>query len=151
MPTDYKKIILDALDKVRKEEGLLSSNISERCLTHRLALYLGKAEELKRYIIDCEYNRKEGGDPKKCDGKIMTPDIIVHRTRGDNSENLIVIEAKKSNNLKDGGRRDKERLECYRDYFSYQNAFFVVFPVRKQELNEIQDGKRYLSSYIKVC
>ena len=91
---DYKKIILNSLWKIIQEDNFLDSNIGERCLAHRLAFYLETDKKLNKFFVDCEYNRKDGdkakSTPKRCNKKLMTPDIVVHKKRGDNSNNLIV-------------------------------------------------------------
>lgn len=90
------------------DKCLLSMDTSERSLMHRLATYIER--EFREYNVDCEYNR-EGDEPKRyrelvdqpnraeinaddTEAKIALPDIIIHK-RGNNEDNLLVIEVKK--------------------------------------------------------
>ena len=119
---DYKKIIESAIEKVVNEVGY-EFNKSERACCHRLAYYLEISNHFEGYKIDCEYNR-DGKDTKKnTQGNPVTPDIVIHR-RGDSSDNLIVIEAKKNSSE----NKDKDKLRDYIKKLGYKYAFFIVFP-----------------------
>lgn len=76
---------------------LLRHRANERSITHKMADYL--QEWYADFDVDCEYNR-HGQDqkqlPRECLGESMTavyPDIVVH-LRGEDSTNLLVVEAK---------------------------------------------------------
>ena len=119
------KSIQEALDRAliklrRNEIDIISNDISERAITHKLAEYLQK--EFPDYNVDCEYNRdytRGHGHPKSLYllnndlDKVLNsqklsndsfqsiaecvttyPDIIVHR-RKSNASNLLLIEMKK--------------------------------------------------------
>lgn len=92
---------------------MLSENLNERTITHKLAEYFQKY--FQDYNVDCEYNRMMKGEEyitKKLNLKIediktndttqktVFPDIIIHK-RGNNSDNFMVIEVKKEENNKD--------------------------------------------------
>lgn len=53
-------------DLLEKDKALFEFKVSERAVTHRLAMYLGMVIEpkLSSISVDCEYNRHYG-DPKK--------------------------------------------------------------------------------------
>ena len=122
-----EKIILSSIEELfTKDHVLLSNNVSERAITHKLAEYLQK--RIPEYHVDCEYNRNYvlgANRPKsifivkarsiaeikkkyKNSTKVLMeqeeylaevtsyPDIIVHR-RLTNKKNLLIIEVKKSN------------------------------------------------------
>ena len=106
---EIKQKLQHSLDQLwRQDKHLLCIDANERSITHRLAIYLEK--EFGGYNVDCEYNR-EGDDPKRLlwilnqsvsgetqaynlEATSVFPDIIVHK-RGDNQDNLLVIEVKK--------------------------------------------------------
>ena len=99
--------ILSALSRVYEEDReLLSDNIDvcERSLMNRFTHYFMDCVECskdgfyKGLHVDGEYNRHIH-NPKLLEGKLIFPDVIVHK-RGTDDRNLCVIEFKKS--LKDG-------------------------------------------------
>ncbi len=150
-----------ALKKLLKfDSQLLSFDVNERSITHRLAIYL--EDEFPEYHVDCEYNR-DVKDPKRIN-KIkekanMTenpndpiadtnavsvyPDIIVHR-RGKN-DNFLVIEVKKTKNRNQSEEeeKDKAKLRAYIEIFKYVYAFFIKVPVgndiNKSEYKDVFD------------
>lgn len=140
-------------EKVRKslyllwdnDECLLSIDASERSLMHRLATYI--EPEFREYNVDCEYNR-EGDEPKRyreivdqlnraeinaddTEAKTAFPDIIIHK-RGNNTDNLLVIEVKK---LTAGPTRidkiDKKKLIAFLDtnQLNYKYGLALQIPV----------------------
>ena len=138
--------ILAALSRVYAEDReLLSDNIDvcERSLMHRFTHYFMDIVEsgadgfYEGLHVDGEYNR-HGVDTKRSSNSLIFPDVIVHR-RGNDSDNLCVIEFKKS--LTTGGKRrirrtiegDVEKLqnmtiprECGGE-FGYQWGVHIVF------------------------
>ncbi len=93
---------------------------NERAITHRLAVYLEPL--FPSWHVDCEYNR-EGAAPKRNSaGKLVLPDVIIHRRM--TSENLLVIEVKTGPSVQEA-RLDKEKLRDYRRRQGYQHALFV--------------------------
>ena len=103
---------------------LIDKETNERSITHKLAEYIQR--EFPEYHVDCEYNRmKKDRDmtsdeyfskkldlPKKqtdsydIEATTVYPDIIIHR-RGNNNDNLLVIEVKKD--IKD--RQEAENFD----------------------------------------
>ena len=94
---DYYLISHTPNDKKRKRSWSKKTNVSERAIVFRFAHYLQNelfVTNYKLFNLDCEYNRN-GDKPKKiCAlGKNAIPDIILHR-RGDNSNNILIMEFK---------------------------------------------------------
>jgi len=146
-------IALDTL--ISNDRYLLLNDLSERCITHKLAehlqpLFLG-------YNVDCEYNkninnaknekrisilREELTEKMKGHLKInnnsvpfieksVFPDIIIHK-RGDCNENLCIIEAKKESSSDILNQYDEIKLEAYAsnkygNELKYHFGFFIEF------------------------
>ncbi len=117
-----------ALRKLFEHDArLLVLRAHERSVCHRLAIYL---EEAYRALngragivqVDCEYNRHDT-DPKKVDGDLVYPDIIVHEREKD-ERNLLAIELKLSTNP-DSDDDDIAKLRGYRGELHYQHALFL--------------------------
>ena len=143
-----------ALEQLLENDGYLFHNqANERSLCHRLALYMEGL--FKGYSVDCEYNRSaeeskrmkfdveevEKGlgnknSSKDLEAKTVYPDIIVHK-RGDNSDNLVVIEAKKDTN-KDSDN-DKIKIKKYMNQLKYKNGFLVKFNVANKPSYELYE------------
>jgi len=127
------------------DKHLLKVDASERSIMHRLAIYIER--EFREYNVDCEYNR-EGNDTKRyreiidniskagisaddTEAKTAFPDIIIHK-RGNNTDNLLVIEVKK---LTAGPTKidkiDKKKLIAFLDtnQLNYKYGFALQIPV----------------------
>jgi hypothetical protein len=150
-----------AIDILRiKDSYLLEHNVSERAITHKLAEYLQYVIG-NSLNVDCEYNRniEDISNSKKihilaseieefrnlrnrssnvidfCGDDYLEvsvlPDIIVH-IRGKNSNNILVIEVKKSTSSISRDY-DFKKLKCYTDDISeannlkYKFGAFVLF------------------------
>lgn len=118
-----------------KHYKLLDVCANERSLTHKLAECL--QVEFKEYDVDCEYNRR-GTDVKRLerllfrgapsddlDARTVYPDIIVHQ-RGEDENNLLVIEAKKSG-VDDTIDREKLYDFTHDSQFMYRYAAQIIF------------------------
>ncbi|TAM50093.1 MAG: hypothetical protein EPN61_02445 [Burkholderiaceae bacterium] len=121
---------------LERDAYLLWSDVNERTVTHRLAIYVEQA--FPGWDVDCEYNR-DGHDPKEIafgsgddgeHGSRVFPDVIVHK-RG-TTDNHIVFELKKSNNP-ESDDRDFEKLRGYCQQLGYRHGVFVRLGVRVQE------------------
>jgi hypothetical protein len=111
---------------------LLESDVAERTIAAKLACYL--APHFHKHSVDVEYNR-HGLDIKRVDlpeayrgdhaGRIY-PDVIVH-TRGNDEENLLVIQIKKSTNRQS---RDYDRavIEAMKRDFKYRSGLLLDLP-----------------------
>lgn len=116
------------------QKQLLELDVNERALGATLA-HLFVRELFPDHKVDAEYNRVGlDGSPKrlnlplKCGGENtpVYPDIVVHH-RGDNEENILVVEIKKTTN-KQSRRCDLIKLEAYREQLYYQLGAFLELP-----------------------
>lgn len=116
------------------QKQLLELDVNERALGATLA-HLFVRELFPEHKVDAEYNRVGfDGRPKRlnlpieCGGENtpVYPDIVVHH-RGDNDENILVVEIKKTTN-RQSRRCDLIKLEAYREQLRYQIGAFVELP-----------------------
>ncbi len=169
-----KPKLIECVEQVIKEDAyLLRHDISERAISHRLAMYL--TPQFKDFDVDCEYNgnidadngRKyiyilnarakelglqdiKGGDDETTYRGVY-PDIIVHK-RGKNGaeNNLLIIEMKKSSSQVNG-EWDAEKLSRftsseYENRFDYRFGAFVKFDVSDPigyTVEWYRDGQRW--------
>ncbi|MBP9819269.1 hypothetical protein KBC79_00875 [Candidatus Woesebacteria bacterium] len=146
---DVLKIFLD------EEEFLMREDVNERSITHSLATHLQNSAFFNDWQIDCEYNRlgkREVNKPfvKKIldlpidnnvssddtKAKTVFPDIIVHQ-RGDEKENFIVLEVKKTDRSIEF---DKIKLTAYVQQLKYQLGICVELGPRKATMRWTTDG-----------
>jgi len=131
-----KETLASALKQLfEDDQELLSRDVNERTLSFRLAHYLTPL--YPDHDVDCEYNRHGDAikrlpapDPALTNdtkGKTIFPDILVHE-RGNDENNHILIEIKKSDNTDTA--RDIEKLRSLtapgRGYF-YQYGLHLTF------------------------
>lgn len=129
-----KDKITAALEKLKIQDAfLLENDVSERAITHKLAIYI--SEQFHEYDVDCEYNSNvqndrgkkyiyllkekikelnllrdsDGDDEQIC--RFVYPDIIVHK-RGLNESNLLIVEVKKTSSQVTS-QYDHEKLARY--------------------------------------
>lgn len=157
---EIKLKLINCVELVMKEDDyLLRHDISERAISHRLAMYL--ASKFKDFDVDCEYNgdidadkgrkyiyilnarakelglQKIKGGNDEGTNRSVYPDIIVHKRGKNGSENnLLIIEMKKSSNQVNG-EWDAEKLSKFtssedENRFDYRLGAFVKFDVGKQ-------------------
>jgi hypothetical protein len=127
---EIKKQIQKAIDLLLEKDAVLFENDSaERAITAKLACYI--QDQFPEWNVDCEYNRdfdgvkrlKEICNPGNHeDGASVYPDIIVHRRM--TSENLLVIEVKKTTNT-ESDECDLRKLEAFRNELGYQHGLFI--------------------------
>ena len=132
------KIII-ALNKLKeKDSDLLEINVNERTISHKLAEYL--QEEFKELSVDCEYNRheyatKELNMPKDLidwndtEAKTVFPDIMIHKRRTD-TDNLLVIEMKKSSNSTSRQFDETKIMGLMKKPYSYKFGLFIEINVK---------------------
>ena len=144
--TEIETLVNQAVAKLRRDERLFNIHVNERTITHRLALYL--EEPFTGWDVDCEYSRV-GEDPNKYkklilpeegsltdfdpDGSRVYPDIVIHhRTRMEDSENLLVIEVKTVWSQV-GDNRDFQKLSAFTGQYPveqlvlYRYGLFMKF------------------------
>ncbi|WP_256759506.1 hypothetical protein [Cohnella sp. WQ 127256] len=162
MENNIKLKVDKAISKLLElDQYLLSHDLNERTVAHKLAVYL--QEEFNEYNVDCEYNKNVDEDNgskniyilkveceelrKQIKNEVLIneveysvysiyPDIVVHR-RGENESNLLIIEIKKSTNMTDR-KFDYKKLQCYTDMSShnklqYSLGLFIEFNTGAQE------------------
>ncbi len=132
---------------VHHDAFLLTNDVNERTISHRLGLYLQQA--LPEWHVDCEYNRNHD-DPKMLDiqrrrtisddtqATTVFPDIIVHHRNTD--DNKLVIEIKKTTSA-ESDEYDLRKLHAFKNQLGYELAAFVKLQTGREtadyELNWI--------------
>ncbi|MDO5481390.1 MAG: hypothetical protein Q4F60_03550 [Candidatus Saccharibacteria bacterium] len=119
---EFRDFIDNVMDKFYKTEADLldyRTNNETNRMIHELniSFHIGyiilcklkHCDELKDYKVDAEYN-KHGDDIKMSDGKMVRPDIIIHK-RGTDDNNFAWIEIKKPGDNA-AIEEDRERLRC---------------------------------------
>ena len=153
---EIEQIVQGSLeDLFRFDRILLQNDVSERAITHKLAEYIQR--RIPKLNVDCEYNRDatQGNyRPKMLDVptkeelhevierhsldeviSISTyPDIIVHR-RGNNAENLLIVEVKKRNSSVEFDH-DYKKLRAFTDNeanpYHYRYGVFILLDTRRR-------------------
>jgi hypothetical protein len=132
---ELQKAILDALKLlIRDDIDLIESQPKEECINHRLARHLEctllKRGLLKKKDVDIEYNKYKEDEEKTSQGRNIRPDVLVHRRKSGNKDNLIVIEAKKHYDSK-GDRQKVEDLVSSERFAYSVGAVISYFPKRE--------------------
>lgn len=144
--TSIKRLIEKALDKLYKEDynSLICLNhkkhVGERACVFRFGIYfsqiLKREKQFKGYNLDCEYNRNYDDPKRKNNGDLIIPDIILHE-RGNNDNNIVVIEFKgwwsDVKSQKDDIYKLKELVDPCGKY-KYQYGYSI-------KLNNVEKGK----------
>ena len=142
--------VIDALKNFFENDSqLLTLKANERSISHKLAEHL--QQEFIDFNVDCEYNRR--GKSKKTlprvlfhdikeddqEAKTIFPDILIHK-RNIQTDNLLVIEVKKSNSS-ESEVNDIIKLEAFTNPngdFKYEVGLFMVFDVNNQNLKDVR-------------
>lgn len=130
-----QEAIIQALKKlIETDKDLIETQPKEESINHKLAQYLEAVLREKNLLgpcsVDMEYNKYREDEKKSSNGRYIRPDIIFHKRRSGNENNLIVIEAKK--NYDNRGDREKVmNLVNSRDYQYSVGAVISYFPERK--------------------
>lgn len=124
------KCALDEL--IDKDKFILQTDVNERSITHRLAVYLENL--FPEWNIDCEYNRNHN-DVKRLQlfpqntssddtqGNSVFPDIIIHKRNSD--ENLLIIEMKKSTN-RESSAFDIRKITAFKNQLGYRLGLSIL-------------------------
>ena len=120
----------------RNDRDLIGLRVNERALAHRFALYMEPL--FKGWNIDCEYNRY--GDelgPKTLSGiegcerrketDWIVPDILIHKRRSKDKENLAVFEIKSESALDNCDRLKLKGMTSQSGRFKYEYGIGVEF------------------------
>jgi hypothetical protein len=149
--TDLSNKLICSISRfLENEKFILENSLNERTISFKLAEYLNR--EFTDYDVDCEYNRMVSGNidlqyiqktlnleideisSDDTNGTTVYPDIIVHK-RGNNDNNLLVIEVKKKE-FADRTRKstpetyrefDFRKLEAYTQELYYQYGLYIEF------------------------
>lgn len=140
-----KKSIINSLDILYDNEQVLIfkqdsrkyKHASERAIVFRFGLYFNNfiCPKYKYLNLDSEYNRSYDGlkqIPSRKKGSY--PDLILHN-RGDNSNNIAVIEFKTWWNKNQD--KDRQKIEEYCRYYNYKYGFLILLN-KKRSLVEIK-------------
>jgi hypothetical protein len=117
----YNAVTYSLEKLVTERESLINNGASEWAVVHRFAVYL--EERFPDYDVDCEYNLNLK-NPKRLKGKLIRPDVLVHR-RNDHTKNKIAIEFRKK---KRGKGNLEERLIEFQRVYDYQHAEYILIP-----------------------
>lgn len=121
---DAPEMLSKALGRLSdQDKHLFKVHSSERSICFRLGSYLQDCVG-DAWDVDCEYNR-DGWDPKKQDGKFVTPDLVVHH-RGPEGVNWLAMEAKPCWRIGDL-EKDLRKLVGYRANQDYCDVLFLLF------------------------
>lgn len=114
---------------IHNDSEILRMDAGERAITALLARYLQGV--FPSHHVDAEYNR-HGVEPKRLDvgsecehneDKLVCPDIIIHH-RGNDENNLLVSEIKKSTN-RSPRHCDRAKLHAIKDEYNYLYAALI--------------------------
>lgn len=128
-----EQLLMECLEALVEHDAfLLTNDVNERAISHRLCMYLQQA--LPDWDVDCEYNRNHD-DPKMLNiqtrrtlsddntqATTVFPDIIVHRRNTD--DNKLVIEMKKTTSA-ESDAYDLRKLHAFKNQLGYELAAFV--------------------------
>jgi hypothetical protein len=121
--------VLGAMERLfRLDMSLLEKDVHERAIASQLARHM--QPYFPDHNVDVEYNLM-GDVPKRLSWNggpaLVYPDLVVHQ-RGTDSENVMVVEIKKSSNAasKDD---DVQKLVAFRQELGYGHALFIRFGV----------------------
>lgn len=135
---------------------LITNNVNERSITHKLATYLNIElnKNKKEWDIDCEYNimskkviekdfitkklnlRIDQINNNDVSAKTVYPDIIIHR-RDSDKNNLLAIEVKKSKKLeKESCIFDRKKLIGFTTEMNYKFGLFLIIDKNYKKILE---------------
>lgn len=137
-----------------KDKYFIDNDLHERSMTHKLANYLEKL--FNGYDVDCEYNKntteskkiydvehkiqeiKKDTEYEYKDSIAVFPDIIIHK-RGNKLKNLLVIEVKKDNAIKNNKSKLEEidifKLKAYTtEDLNYRYGIYINLKNSREEV-----------------
>lgn len=161
---DIKILIADALYHFYQNDFSLMNYetedkaVSERCMVFRIGWYIqnymNKETKWSSFDLDAEYNRcfehpksmyrqTLDGIKKKIGDAV--PDLLIHK-RGDNDNNMVVFEFKKSGLYEKNGKdADYKKLMYFTDLkneYKYKFGLWIVlYKTKKADIHIFIDGK----------
>lgn len=100
---ELQKLIMKALKLlIENDIELIRNQSREECINHKFAQYLEELLKSRGVLtklelnVDVEYDKYKEDEKKSSCGRNIRPDIIVHKRKSGNKNNLMVIEAKKN-------------------------------------------------------
>ncbi len=133
-----------ALDKLYSNDQYLinqfnqseKDHVSERSIVFRFGIYFNEycIKNFSKYNLDVEYNRNCNDVKRLSDGEAVIPDIILHK-RGNNSNNLLVLEFKTWWNSDQ--TKDKIKIKNFRDEkngYNYQYGAVILIGKTRDEV-----------------
>lgn len=120
----------------------IEAHVGERAIVFRFGLYfqqaLDECGKFKDYNLDCEYNRN-GTGPKTLpmvENRIF-PDLILHQ-RGNNNNNLLVVEFKGWWNKNQKYDEDKIKAMISKNgRYQYREGYTVLLGKDSGDVNQI--------------
>ena len=151
MMNELQESIIQALKMlIERDRDLIETQPKEESINHKLAQYLEATLKEKNLLgvcsVDMEYDKYKEDEKKISNGRYIRPDIISHKRKSGNENNLIVIEAKKNYD----NRKDREKVIDLVDSQDYQysvGAAISYFPKREHVKIKFYVGgvwKKYL-------
>ncbi|WP_149359321.1 hypothetical protein [Lolliginicoccus suaedae] len=132
-PQHLRELLACAVRETYDEDRhLIEADIREEAvvfrIAHRLADWIERPGSLRH--VDVEYDRRylDGQQRPKYEvtgDSHVTPDLIVH-TRGVDTQNLLVVEAKKVQPIGDRLTESVEELQDFRSELNYASAVLLV-------------------------
>lgn len=128
-----RELLTAAIEGLYKDDPwLIANGLREEALVFRIAHRLANMVERpgRNIHVDLEYNRQndhnEPSDPKRNhQDELVTPDLIVH-TRGSNTANLLVVEAKRHIPRGEELEKQLQKLSVYADRLGYTHQVLLV-------------------------
>lgn len=135
---EIKDKVQNALNTFYKNDSfLIEKKLCERCLVHRVAVYL-ENERFPGYFIDCEYNKSllnEKSVPKIAsnpNGNFI--DIIITKRDDNCKHDLICFEIKRWDNYHERNKdRDNLRILTKGNRFGYDCGFYIILGKSKEK------------------
>lgn len=102
MDKEQKSVIKAVKLLIENDIELIRNQPREECMNHKFAQYLEEVLKSRGVLtklqlnVDVEYDKYKEDEKKSSCGRNIRPDIIVHKRKSGNKNNLMVIEAKKN-------------------------------------------------------
>ena len=136
-----------------RDGQLIQRGVHEAAIAHRLAIYLEvflhehlnlSLLDQSDYDVDAEYDKNGKYGKRLVQGENgKRPDIIIHH-RGDNDNNLLIIEIKKNQGIQEDANDDRKLCGATDQGYDFQFTLglFVNFMPNQYELTWYRNGKK---------